>query len=86
MAQHKREEVAKRLSRIEGHFHAVRRMLQEGRSYPEVVQQISAVKSSLDSVIEVIVEDLVEDCIKKTTNKEGHSSALQLREVVAWAR
>ncbi len=85
MAQHKREEVAKRLSRIEGHFQAIKRMLQEGRSYPEIVQQISAVKSSLDSVVEVIVEDLVEDCIKRT-NKEGMSSALQLREVVARAR
>ncbi len=85
MGQHKRDEVAKRLSRIEGHFQGVRRMLQEGRSYPEIVQQISAVQSSLNSVVEVIVQDLVEDCVKGTSNKESVSSALQLREVLARA-
>ncbi len=85
MAQHKRDEVAKRLSRIEGHFQAVRRMLEEDRSYPEIVQQISAVQSSLNSVLEVIVQDLVEDCIRGTSNKESVSSAVQLKEVLARA-
>ncbi len=85
MAQHKREEVAHRLARIEGHVRALRKMLQEGRTYPEIVQQISAVRSSLDGVVEVIVADLVEDCIRRASSG-NRDSALQLKEVIARSR
>lgn len=85
MAQHKREEVAHRLARIEGHVHALGKMLQEGRTYPEIVQQISAVRSSLDGVVEVIVADLVEDCIRRASSG-NRDSALQLKEVIARSR
>lgn len=85
MAQHKRPDVVRRLARIEGHVRATASMVESGRSYPEIVQQISAVRSSLDSVIAVIVEDLVEDCIKGSTSK-GRGSALELKQVIARLR
>lgn len=87
MASHKRPDVEKRLARIEGHFRAIRGMLDEGRSYSEIVHQISAVRSSLDSVIQVIVDDLVEDCIAR--NEEGQplkKTVLELRQVIASSR
>ncbi len=80
MAQHKRPDVAKRLARIEGHVHAVQNMVAEGRAYPEIVHQVSAVRSALDAVVQVIVEDLVEDCVSKSNNREA---VLQLKEVIA---
>lgn len=87
MAQHKRPEVARRLARIEGHVHAIRKMLEDERIYPDIVQQISAVRSSLDSVTQVIVEDLVEDCISKAKKNKGASSTvLELKEVIARTR
>ncbi len=85
MAQHKREEVAHRLARIEGHVHALGKMLRQDRTYPEIVQQISAVRSSLDGVVEVIVADLVEDCIRRASSG-NRDSALQLKEVIARSR
>jgi DNA-binding FrmR family transcriptional regulator len=85
MGQHKRPDVMRRLARIEGHVRATAKMVESGRSYPEVVQQISAIRSSLDSIVEVIVEDLVEDCIKGSTS-HGRGSALQLKEVIARVR
>lgn len=87
MAQHKRPEVDRRLARIEGHVRAIKRMLQDGRSYPEIVHQVSAVRSSLDSVVQVIVEDLVEDCVSKADKNESvNSSIVELKEVIARAR
>jgi DNA-binding FrmR family transcriptional regulator len=87
MASHKRPEVEKRLSRIEGHVRSIHRMLEDGRSYPEIVQQISAVKAALDSVVQVIVDDLVEDCAKNATkNPNVNRSLLELQEVVARSR
>ena len=40
-------------------------MVDGGRSYSEIVHQLVAVRSALDSVIQVIVDDLVEDCVVK---------------------
>ncbi len=87
MSRHKRPEVDIRLSKIEGHVKAIRKMVLEDRSYPEIVHQVAAVRASLDGVIEVIVDDLVEDCV--TSAKKGASvsdSVLELQQVVASIR
>jgi DNA-binding FrmR family transcriptional regulator len=62
-------------------------MLQEDRTYPDIVHQVAAVRASLDGVIEVIVDDLVEDCV--TSAKKGTSvsdTVLELQQVVASIR
>jgi DNA-binding FrmR family transcriptional regulator len=69
LANHKREDIARRVARIHGHVHAVKTMLEEDRSYPEIVHQIVAVRSALDRVVQVIVEDLLEDCMAKVEAK-----------------
>ncbi len=87
MSKHKRPQVGERLARIEGHVRAIRKMLNEDRTYPEIVHQVAAVRASLDGIIEVIVEDLVEDCV--TTARKGESvtdTVLELQQVVASSR
>ena len=87
MSSHKREDVAKRIARIHGHVHGIMEMLEQGRSYSEIVQQISAVKAGLDSAVQTIVEDLVEDCIARSgKNKPATETALELKEVIARTR
>ncbi len=84
MSRHRRPEVEAGLARIEGHVRAIRKMLQDERTYPEIVHQVAAVRASLDGVIEVIVDDLVEECV--STSKKGGSvsdTVLELRQVVA---
>lgn len=84
MSRHKRPEVEKRLSRIEGHVRAIRKMVQEDRTYSDIVHQVVAVRASLDGVIEVVVDDLVEDCVASA--KKGTSvkdTVLELQQVVA---
>ena len=84
MSGHKREDVTKRIARIHGHVHGILEMLQEGRPYSEIVQQIEAVKAGLDSAVGVIVEDLVEDCVAKSGKKGSlNEPMLQLKEVIA---
>ena len=87
MSNHKRPEVDTRLARIEGHVKAVRTMLSDNRTYPEIVHQVAAVRASLDGVIGVIVDDLVEECV--ASSKKGGSvsdAVLELRQVVASSR
>lgn len=87
MSRHKRPEVDARLSRIEGHVRAIRKMVSDDRTYAEIVHQIAAVIASLDGVIEVIVDDLVEDSV--ATSKKGESvreTIRELQQVVASSR
>lgn len=85
MTHHKKPEISKRMARIEGHVKGIRKMLEEDKSYPEIVQQISAVRGALDSVIEVIVLDLVEHYVSQTAddNTSGRKTALELKETVS---
>ncbi len=87
LANHKRKDVARRVARIHGHVQGVSEMLDEGRSYSEVVHQIVAIRSALDSVIQVIVDDLVEDCVQKADRREPMTDSLvELQQIVAKIR
>jgi len=87
VSSHRRTEVTKRIARIHGHVHGILQMLEQGRSYSEIVQQISAVKAGLDSAVQVIVEDLVEDCVAKSRGgKSVNAPVLELKEVIARSR
>ena len=78
-----RTNIYKRVSRIHGQMHGIMQMIEEGRSYTEIVQQISAAKSALDSTIEVIVADLVDDFVSKTEKKGlATERALEIKQVV----
>lgn len=81
-----RHAIEARLARIEGHIHAVHTMAHEGKGYPEIVHQIAAVRSSLDSVLQAIVEELADHCVHTATTKGAIAPAVEeLREVVSSA-
>ncbi len=83
MTHHKRPEVIKRLARIEGHIKGIRKMVEEDKSYPDVVQQISAVRAALDGVIVVVIEDLTEDYISQAKDSKGRNAAIELKDTVS---
>ena len=55
--------VVNRLARIEGHVHAVKRMVEEGKPCPDVLVQIAALRSALDGVGRIILEDHIRGCM-----------------------
>jgi len=71
------------MARIEGHVKGIRRMLDEDKSYPEVVQQISAVRSALDKVIEVMIQDLVEHYVSQTKDMKEKAIIIELKDTVS---
>lgn len=86
MTASQRHAIEARLARIEGHLHAVHTMTHEGRAYPEIVHQISAVRASLDSVLQAIVQDLADHCVHTASVKGAIEPAIQeLRDVVSSA-
>ena len=58
-------------------------MIDEDRGYPEIVQQISAVRAALDAAVEVIIQDLVEYYISQTTTTKGKNAAIELKDTVS---
>ncbi len=82
MTHHKLPEVAKRLARIEGHVKGIRKMIDEGKSYPEIVQQITAVRAALDGAMGVIIEDLVEG-INQAPHGKRRQATTELKDTVS---
>lgn len=57
------QSVINRLARIEGHVRAIKRMAEEGTPCPDLLVQIAAVRSALNSVGRVILEDHIKSCM-----------------------
>ncbi|MBQ0038771.1 MAG: metal-sensing transcriptional repressor [Clostridiales bacterium] len=55
--------VLNRLSRAQGHLESVRRMVERGEDCTEVLVQLSAVISALNSTGRVILKDHITHCI-----------------------
>lgn len=55
--------VLNRLSRAQGHLESVRRMVERGEDCTEVLIQLSAVISALNSTGRVILKDHISHCI-----------------------
>ena len=83
MTHHKKPELARRMARIEGHIRGIRKMIEEDKGYPDIVQQVSAVRAALDGVTQVIIEDLVEYYVSQTTDSKGKNVAIELRDTVS---
>jgi DNA-binding FrmR family transcriptional regulator len=59
--------VINRLSRIEGHVHAIKRMVEDERPCPDVLIQLAAVKSAITKASRLVLEDHMESCLFKAT-------------------
>ena len=55
--------VINRLSRAIGHLESVKRIVEDGRDCTEVLIQLAAVRSALNSTAKVILKDHMEHCI-----------------------
>lgn len=66
--------VINRLARAIGHLESVKRMVENGKDCTEVLIQLAAVRSALNSTAKVILKDHMEHCIT-----EAGSDASQLK-------
>jgi DNA-binding FrmR family transcriptional regulator len=53
-----------RLRRIEGQVRGVQRMIDEGRDCPEILQQMTAVRSAVHQASLVLARAYVSECLK----------------------
>ncbi len=61
--------IINRLSRIEGHVGAIKRMLEEGRTCPEILVQLAAVRGAVEKTAKLVLEDHVESCVRSAVEE-----------------
>jgi DNA-binding FrmR family transcriptional regulator len=71
------QQVLNRLARIEGHVRAIKKMVDADTPCPDVLVQIAAVRSALNSVGRVILEDHLQSCMVKAVEKDNYEQALR---------
>lgn len=73
---HEHEKAVKmRLAKIAGHTKSIQKMYDDGRDCSEILNQIAAVKSALNSVGKVILKDHMSHCIIDAV-KDGDETAI----------
>ena len=70
-----RQAVIHRIARATGHLNAVKKMVEDDRDCSEVLIQLAAVQSALNSVSRIILKDHIEHCIVDAV-EENDSEAI----------
>ena len=73
--------VINRLSRAIGHLEYVKRMVESGKDCTEVLIQLAAVRSALNSTAKVILKDHLEHCITDE-HSDGETQLKALNEAI----
>ncbi len=68
------QRILNRFARIEGHLRGIKTMIQEGRSCPDVLVQIAAVRGALDRVARIILDEHLSECVARAA-QEGNIEA-----------
>jgi DNA-binding FrmR family transcriptional regulator len=86
MEGHIRENILRRLKRIEGQVRGIERMIQEGRECPEILQQIASIREALQATAKVILEGHVRHCTLRGKGSYQEEELLSsiLRSIQAW--
>jgi len=70
-----REQVLRRLARMEGQVRGVARMIERDEDCVDVLQQTAALRAAVDSVTMVLMEDHVQGCVNSAVDS-GDADAL----------
>jgi CsoR family transcriptional regulator, copper-sensing transcriptional repressor len=78
-----KQQIEARLSRIEGQVRGLRKMVDEDRYCIDVLTQVSAVQSALQSVALVLLRDHTQHCVAEAIQSgEGTDKVRELSEAV----
>lgn len=75
-------EVVNRLARAIGHLQKVKQMVEDGEDCSQVLVQLAAVKSALNSTGKVILKDHLEHCIVHTVEDGDTEMLTELSDAI----
>lgn len=74
-SEKERKDLMNRLKRIEGQVRGVENMVEENIYCPDILIQVSAITSALNSFNKVLLAEHIRSCVKKDV-KEGNDETL----------
>ena len=74
--------VLNRLSRAQGHLESVRKMVERGEDCTEVLVQLAAVISALNSTGRVILKDHIAHCIVDAVESDDNEAVESLNQAI----
>ena len=74
--------VLNRLSKVIGHLESIKRMVENGRDCSEVLVQLAAVKSAINSTGKVILKDHIEHCIVEAVREQDMEALEELNKAI----
>lgn len=78
-----RDDIAKRLARIEGQVRGIARMVEDDRYCVDVLDQISAVTRALQQVSIGLLHDHLGHCVANAVREGGDDAEVKLEEATA---
>lgn len=76
------KKIVNRLSRAAGHIEAIKRMVEEGRDCSEVLIQLAAVRSAINSIGKIVLSDHMEHCIVDAIEHGDHDALNKLNDAI----
>lgn len=70
------EAIIKRLRRIEGQVKGIQKMVEDGKFCGDILIQVAAVRSAMNSVDGLILENYMKDCLKSYLDGEAGDETL----------
>ena len=75
--------VVNRIARATGHLEAIRKMVEEGRDCGDVLIQLAAVRSAINSIGRIILADHMEHCVTDAVENGDHEALDRFCDAIA---
>ena len=75
--------VVNRIASATGHLEAIRKMVEEGRDCGDVLIQLAAVRSAINSIGRIILADHMEHCVTDAVENGDHEALDRFSDAIA---
>lgn len=79
---YEKDQILRRLRRMEGQVRGIQRMVEEGRYCLDIVMQLRAVTAAADSVSKEVLEDHIRGCVADAIKEDRADEAIDELMVV----
>jgi uncharacterized protein len=86
MPPHQHPDVVKRLKRADGHLQTIIGMIEQGRPYGQLAQQLEAVERAIENAKKALIHDYIEQCLDRAGAVSESRGRAVLRELKAVAK
>ncbi len=83
MAQDMKDDLVKRLKRIEGQTRGVQKMVEEERGCAEILHQLNAINEAVRSVSRMLAEEYAMECLQVKSKRKSREAVTAVLDVIA---